>query len=463
LARPRPQRDLGAAEAGAVARLAAVGALALAIVVVAVLLLRGGGGHSYRIVFQNAGQLVKGDDVQVGGRRVGSVKQISLTNDNLAEIRVGIEAGFGALHRGTTAIVRATSLSGIANRYIALTPGPNSARTLADGSRLGIDSTTSIVDLDQLFNALDPPTRKHLQDVVQGFATQYQGQGQNTNLSSRYFNPALSTTDRLVSEVTRDQPALTQFLARSSQLVSDLADRRDDLSGLVANANGTAAAIARENAAFDQALRLLPGTLRKANTTFVNLRATLDDLDVLVSAAKPATKRLRPLLANLRPLVASARPTIRDLRRLVGTPGPNNDLTDAVNKLPALSDAAHPALVDTTAALRRAQPVADFIRPYAPELVGWFRDFGQDAANYDANGHFARIQPIINAFSINTTGFPFPDTLVPIPTADRLTGTQQGNLRRCPGAASQAPPDNSAPFRDTGGLDCDPTRVPPGP
>ena len=449
-------------QGGAVGRVVAVGALALAVVVVAVLLLRGGGGHSYRIVFQNAGQLVKGDEVQVGGRKIGSVKEIELTNDNLAEVKVDIEGGFGALHRGTTAVVRATSLSGIANRYIALTPGPNNARPLADGAKLGTESTTSIVDLDQLFNALDAPTRRHLQDLVQGFSTQYEGQAPNVNLSARYFSPALSTTDRLIAEVTRDQGALTQFLARSSQLVSDLAERRNDLSSLVANANATAGAIAQENTSFDRSLQLLPGTLRKANTTFVNLRATLGDLDVLVSAAKPATRRLRPLLADLRPLVASARPTIRDLRRLVGTPGPNNDLTDAVKKLPALQAVAGPAFENTTAALRRSQPVVSFIRPYAPELVGWFRDFGQGSANYDANGHFARIQPIFNAFSLNNTGFPFPDTLVPIPTSDRFTGTQQGNLRRCPGTASQAPPDNSAPFRDAA-TDCDPSRVPPGP
>ena len=40
----------------------------------------------------------------------------------------------------------------------------------------------------------------------------------------------------------------------------------------------------------------------------------------------------------------------------------------------------------------------EFIRPYTPELTGWFHDFGQATANYDANGHFARIQPIFNAF-----------------------------------------------------------------
>ena len=38
-------------------------------------------------------------------------------------------------------------------------------------------------------------------------------------------------------------------------------------------------AIGDESASLQRALELLPGTLRKANTTFVNLRATLDDLD----------------------------------------------------------------------------------------------------------------------------------------------------------------------------------------
>ena len=97
-----------------------------------------------------------------------------------------------------------------------------------------------------------------------------------------------------------------------------VAERRDDLSGLVTNANETAGAIAAENVALSRALELLPTTLRRANTTFVNLRATLDDLDVLVAESKPATKDLAPFLRELRPLVRDARPTIRDL----STPDP---------------------------------------------------------------------------------------------------------------------------------------------
>ena len=50
-------------------------------------------------------------------------------------------------------------------------------------------------------------------------------------------------------------------------------------------------------------------------------------------------------------------------------------------------------------ALNRGTPVLSFFRPYAPDLTGWFRDFGQSAANYDANGHYARIGANFNAFS----------------------------------------------------------------
>jgi phospholipid/cholesterol/gamma-HCH transport system substrate-binding protein len=52
----------------ALPRIAAGIALALAVGLIAFLLLRDGGGHTYRLVVQTAGQLVKGDDVQVGGR-----------------------------------------------------------------------------------------------------------------------------------------------------------------------------------------------------------------------------------------------------------------------------------------------------------------------------------------------------------------------------------------------------------
>jgi phospholipid/cholesterol/gamma-HCH transport system substrate-binding protein len=426
--------------------------------------LRGPGGHEYTLVFQTAGQLVKDDDVQIGGRRIGSVKEIRLTGDNRAAIRIAVQEPYAPLREGTRATIRLTSLSGIANRYVALTPAPNNARKLADGARLDTDSTTTVVDLDQVFNTLDPKARKDLSGVIKGLARQYQGKGKQAGQSAEYFNPVLSTSRQLVGQLTQDEAALTTFIVNSSQAVTAIAERRDDLAALVGNANTTAAAIGSENVALAKALGLLPSTLRRANTTFVNLRATLDDLDTLVDVSKPATKDLAPFLRQLRPLVHDARPTIRDLSRLVRRNGPNNDLVEATRKMPRLQKVATPAFASGTQALQKAQPVLEFIRPYTPDFVGWLRDFGQGAANYDANGHYARIQPMFNAFQLADN--PVNSTLIPIAPSQRLDGLQNGVIARCPGAATQRPPDNSAPYVDNGNLgpdDCDPTLTLPGP
>jgi len=392
---------------------------------------------------------------------VGSVRDIALTANNQAEITVKVSDDFAPLHQGTTAVIRATSLSGIANRYIALTPGPNSNPKLPDGATLGTESTTSIVDLDQVFDTLDAPTRRALQNTIKGLARWYDARGVQANASARYLSPALSQSQQLFAELIRDQESFSGLLTNASRTVRALARRRPELTALVSNANTTAAAIGDENVAFDESLALLPGFLRKANTTFVNLRATLDDLDVLVAASKPATRRLAPFLAELRPLVAAARPTVSDLSALLRLPGPNNDLTDLLRRTPALERVAKPALAESTAALEQATPVLTTLRPYTTELVGWMRDYGIGAANYDANGHFARIAPAFSPYAF--TDSPTGGTLTPVAPSQRIAGFQHGVIKRCPGAASQATADGSAPFTDGGTLDCDPSLVLPGP
>jgi phospholipid/cholesterol/gamma-HCH transport system substrate-binding protein len=444
------------------ARGLALAALLAVVAVVAVLLLRNGDSTSYRLRFQNAGQLVKDDDVQVGGRRIGSVQDIRLTDDNQAEIDIDVERSFGALHEGTTATIRATSLSGIANRYIALSPGPNNRPELPEGALLRQDSTRSIVDLDELFATLGPGTRKALQEFIQGNAQWYAGRGEQANQAARYLDPALSSSRGLVNEVVRDQDTFDAFLRSSQGTVSALAERRADLASLIGNANATADAIGDENASLSSALAILPDTLRRANTTFVNLRATLDDLDVLVAESKPATRELAPFLRELRPLVRDARPTIADLRTLVRRPGAGNDLIELLQRTPRLERVARPAFRNSIAAFRRSTPVLKFVRPYTADFVGWIRDFGQGASNYDANGHYARIQPVFNAYSFADN--PAGGTLTPIAPSQRLAGLQTGFVKRCPGASTQPPPDGSAPWRDVdGSLDCDPTLALPGP
>jgi phospholipid/cholesterol/gamma-HCH transport system substrate-binding protein len=445
------------------ARALAFGALAVALVVVVVVLLSGGGGHKYEVLFQNAGQLVKDDDVQVGGRRIGSVRDIQLTNDNQAKVTIEVEKDFSPLHEGTTATIRQTSLSGIANRYINLTPGPNNAKALDDNATITADKTTSPVDLDQLFNTLDAPTRKALQQFVQGSATQYQGVEAQNREAAKYFAPALQSTVAIEQQLLKDEVTFKALLRNGAKVSGALAERAPTLTELVSNANQTTAAIGDERAAFARDLELLPPTLRRANTTFVNLRATLVDLNQLVNASKPVAPQLAPFFRALRPLLVEARPTIHDLQVLIKRPGPDNDLINLLQKTPRLEQEAKPAFANTIESFHKSVPVLNFLRPYAPDFVGWLRDFGQSASNYDANGHYARIMPIFDAFTF--TDNPAGGVLTPRPAGfDFFQGLTTGDRRRCPGAATQLTVDKSNIWRDTdGNLDCDPSAVPPGP
>jgi phospholipid/cholesterol/gamma-HCH transport system substrate-binding protein len=442
-----------------IARAAAVAAVVAAIVVVALLLFSGGSDYTVKVEFQNAGQLVKGNQVEVGGRPIGSVTNIRLTDQGLAEIEIKLDE-LKPLHEGTSAVIRSTSLSGIANRYVALALGPQSSRKIPSGGFIRADRTTSPVDLDQLFNTLDPATLKGLQDVIQGSAAQYDGKAKEANQSIHYFNPALSSSSALLRELVRDRVVFQHFVSDTANVVTDLADRHGELTQLVGNANATAAAIGSENAALARSLDLLPTTLREANTTFVNLRSTLDDLDVLVAASKPATRQLAPFLRRLRPLVHDARPTIRDLRKLIRAPGPGNDLIELAQKTPRLANLTDVVFPRSITALQKTQPVLEYARPYTPDFAGWLTKFGTSAMTYDANGHYARIQPIFNAFQFNQT--PTGPVLSPN-TGSRLNNLQTGKSQRCPGGAMQPPPDGSAPYLETPGFACDPSAAPPGP
>src|SRR5919205_3415445 len=128
-------------------RVAAIAAVIATIVLIAIVLF--GGISSPYIVkarFLNAGQLVKGNPVQVGGVPIGSVTGIRITNDGLAEITLEIkDKDYVPLRQGTRATIRQFSQSGIANRYVDLTFPPASAREIPDGGMIDRRYTKSQV------------------------------------------------------------------------------------------------------------------------------------------------------------------------------------------------------------------------------------------------------------------------------------------------------------------------------
>ncbi len=456
----------------AIGRALAVATLVVAIAVVSVVLLRGDGTeYTVNARFTNASQLVKGNEVQVAGVPIGKVGEIDLGRDGGALVRLDIsDPEYAPLRRGTEAIVRLTSLSGIANRYVDLRlPGGN-APSIPDGGELPTQDTTSAVDLDQLLSALDGRAREDLQGVIQGFGRQIDGKSREAARGYLYLNPALASSSRLFEELNRDTPALEGFIQENARLVEDLASKREDLTGLVTELSDFTGALGRERTALADAIRQLPPFMRRANSTFVNLRGAIDDLRPLIRESKPVTPKLRRFLRELRPLARDARPTLRDLSRLVREDGEDNDLIDLTRGQVPLRDIAvgtvqangkdrRGAFPETVEALRTSVPELNYARPYVVDLTGWFDDFGHSGL-YDALGGKSRVGTYVNAFA-NVAGVVKP---IPVPLRNEVGAnvTARGQRNRCPGAAERPAPDKSNPWKPTADHNCDPTQILPG-
>jgi hypothetical protein len=239
-----------------------------------------------------------------------------------------------------------------------------------------------------------------------------------------------------------------------------------------------------------------------ANTTFVNLRKSLDALTPLVNTSKPVAPKLEKFLVQLRPLAQNAVPTVRNLASLICSRGSKpcspakpgqNDLiqllelavplanatcgttgaTSSCNgTLPANGRQRLGALPQSTIALNQATPELATARPYAVDLTGWFEGFSHPGQT-DANGNASRVAPVVGVGSIENGALNLlPSFLDPVLRSvlafgggtqpNGTSGSSQGLLTsgqgdRCPGSM-----ERGGVYYPEPGYPCTPSEVPTG-
>ena len=464
-----------------VGRIAAVAALVGAIVVILLLVL--GGGSSYTVTgqFANASQLVTGNNVNVAGAPVGSIKEISLADDGQALVEMEIsDDAYAPLPEGTHATIRSQSLSGIANRYVNLDlPAQPDGKMISSGGTITQANTTSEVDLDQLFNTLDKPTVNSIKQVITGFARAYDGVGPKANRGFHYLNPFLSTSRRVFAELNSDQANLESLVVDAAGLMGTLNAKSPEISSLVANLNGMLGTIGEQQASLSSAVGQLPDFMRQFNTTAVNLRAALDDVQPLINATRPVARKLQPFAKRLRGFARDAVPTVRGLNGVIKAPGAANDLIELtalqnplaeigvgpVNRNGASRPGALPASAES---LTDSLDPLSMLRAYSPELTGWFDDFGHSGFP-DAFGGIGRISTTLNTFTPGVPGIPacgileilgdLCDVVSPGDLFSQLPGIKY--LQRCPGANERGLSDDE--LTQGGRINCNPDQKPVGP
>lgn len=421
------------------ARAAALAAVAIAVVVVAVLLLAGGSRYVVHAQFTDAGQLVAGDLVTVAGHPIGSVGSISLTPNGLADVKLDIsDPGVTPLRTGTVATIGQLSLTGVANRFVSLTPGAGAP--IRSGGVLPPTQTRGIVDLDTLLDSLTPQVRSSLQQLIRTGAYLMSGATPaQLNQAIQYFNPALSQATALGAEVVADKFALDRLVSSTAGVASVLAARDAELAGAVTSTAATLREVASERSALKDALARAPAVLAQSTGVLADVEYTLRILNPALIDLKPVAPRIAALLRVIVPTAAAAIPTIERVAALV----PSARL--GLRKLPAVVGKALPAVDSLAAALPPITPVLSGLRPYAPDVVSGLLGGvgGYPGGYYDANGHYVRIAPLFGAGSLSGLLSLLGAVAGRLPA---LNATRYGLLSPCPGGAAEPSPNGGNPW-----------------
>jgi phospholipid/cholesterol/gamma-HCH transport system substrate-binding protein len=222
----------------------------------------------------NANALVKGNEVRIGGARVGvvsEVKPVQLGNGRVAaEFTLRLDKTAEPLPVDSTMIIRPKSPLGL--KYLQIVPG-DSPEGYEAGDIIPVSaSRPEPVDIDQFFNMFDRKTRSGIKKGLAGFGNAFAGRGPQ-------LNGAFGALRRLVED---SQPVLSIIVEPSTDF-DGFWRALEDLSATVAPVAETQAtmfvALDRTFGAFARVSRpYIQETISKSPPTLDSVTADLPAL-----------------------------------------------------------------------------------------------------------------------------------------------------------------------------------------
>jgi virulence factor Mce-like protein len=341
----------------------ALAALVTVVVVVLVVLATGSSKpQPYRVaaVFDTAKGLVPGQLVKIAGARVGSIKDVQLTDDLKARVTFEVAHRFVPFHADASCEIKPEGF--ISENFVECDPGDNGKGELheQDGvPTVPLDRTAVPVSLQDVVNTFSLPTDLRLRVLINELGIATAGRGEDLNALLRRANPALQQTRTALSILAARRQALTTAVRQTDRVLAEIAARNDDVRAFV----DRAATVARTAA--DRRDRL--------GAAVHDLPATLDAIDRTLIPIRRVTDTGRPLLTDLR----SAAPTLSSTLGTLSTF--THDARPAVDTLRTASDEGLRALPDATPVLRRLAQLTGTARPVmrqTSQLLTSMRDSG---------------------------------------------------------------------------------------
>jgi phospholipid/cholesterol/gamma-HCH transport system substrate-binding protein len=306
-------------------------------------------GYRFTVHMPEAATLAEEADVRMAGVNVGKVKSKELDKGGARTIvEVQLDEAYAPIPKDTHAILRQKTLLG--ETYLELTPGNKSRGMLDDGGRLANSQVEPTVELDEIFSAFDPDTRRAFKEWVKELDGAITEGHRSEALSDAFGNFEGFAVDgaKLMQVLDEQDAAVRNLIKNTGRVFGAINDRRGALRELILNSKRTFEATASRDEALAQTFAIFPTFLDESKATM----ARLDDF----------SRKTHSLVNELKAPADDLGPTVRDLGDLA--PDLENLFRD-LGPLIRVSRTGVPALERT---LREAEPLAEGLHTFFPEL-----------------------------------------------------------------------------------------------
>jgi virulence factor Mce-like protein len=262
----------------------------------------------------SAANLVKGNEIRIGGTRVGVVDQITperLANGKvIARLHLKLETAVRPLPVDSTVIVRSRSALGL--KYLELTKG-TSTKGYDEGATIPLkQATPAPVEFDEFLGTFDEKTRIAAQQQLEGFGNGLAGRGQDLNVAIRSLNPLLLNLGPAMANLADDRTKLgrlSEALGRTSAIVAPVAESQAALFRNLDTTFSAFAAIARPY--LQDSISGGPPALQTAIDELPKQRPFLANSEGLFHDLRPGVKALSGAASDLSDAFTVGEPALR--------------------------------------------------------------------------------------------------------------------------------------------------------
>jgi virulence factor Mce-like protein len=364
--------------------------------------------YSLKAEVPSAAALVRGNEVRIGGARVGTVDSITTKRLNdgssVAVLGLKLERDQMPLPTDSTVLIRTKSALGL--KYVELTRG-SSKEGFGDGDTMPLTAATPApVEFDEFVNMFDDKTRAAMTENLDEFGNAFAGRGASLNQAIAAFRPLLTDIIPVAQNLSDPNTHLRRFVHGLGDAAAEVAPVAEDQAQLFVNLDTTMAALAEVARPFiqDSITKGRPA-LDEAIRSFPIQRPFLANSEGLFRELRPGVRALRTSAPILADTLEIGTPT---LRRSVAL---NRRLEPLLRELQAFAEDPRTELgIDgLTDVVRTLNPTLQSLAPVQLQcnyITLWFRNVSSLLSEGDTNGTWQRFIIIATPQGPNSEGGP---------------------------------------------------------